>query len=270
MVSTIKALVVGGLLALMGVLAVNLGVVSFNMPDFVPDFPRVANAQETTVKVVEPARIVRVEAIALDCRSRVHAVVSVEGVRTHSLAGVTYRTDTVAVQATGDVDTCVDADQVTITENPDGTFHVEIPGEAVQFVRPRVDMVASAQSVDYDKGFLGELTDLIPGVDDGDNLIAGAFAHAQQVIGGRACMTEAFAVTSQALEQAYFDQMVAQGVDPGQVSVDIGEPDFDQNPPLDEIGGATFEVEDNGIRCTMSAGAHAGASPGWEDLADNL
>ena len=222
---------------------------------------------EQSLEIKEPATILRVEAIALDCRARVQATVPVEGIREVEVAGLVVRTDTVRVDAEGDVDTCVDADQVEIRELADGRFLVDIPGEAIQFVRPRVDMVASAQNVEYDQGFLGELTGLLPGVDDGDSMVPSAFAFAQQVIGGNACMTEAFDVTSQALEQAYIDQLGAQGASADMVDITIGRPDFDQNRLPDETGDIDFDVRDGSIRCTLASGAHDGASPSWDELA---
>ena len=270
MTDALKTLLLGGVLTAVGWLLVTTGVVQLSIPDLgLPSLPRDVVVQERVLGPKHPATITRVEPIALDCRARVHATVSVEGTREHSLAGLVYRTDTVSLDAVGDVDTCVDAGAVVIGRGEDGTLTVTVPGEAISFVRPRVDMVASATGVDWDKGFLGELTDLLPGVDDGDDMIAGAFAYAQQVVGGRACMQEAFAVTSQALEQAYADQLLAQGLDPAMITVEVGEPDFDQHLPFEGTSSLAFRVDDD-IRCTLSPDAHAGASPSWEDLAGEV
>lgn len=268
----LKAMIVGAVGAGILLVAVQSGVISFGFPDSwginLPSLPRDVVEIDRVIEPEEPAVVTRVEPVSLDCRARLNVTVAVEGRRDHQVAGVTYRTDTVSLDAIGDVDTCVDGDAVTITPNGDGSFVVDVPGEAITFVRPRVDTVATAQSVEYDKGFAGELTDLVPGVDDGDDLIAGAYAYAQQEIGGRACMQTAFTVTSQALEQAYADQLTAQGVDPSMVTVEIGEPDFDQHRPLEEIEGFEFRVSDAGVQCTLSPDAYGGVSPDWRDLTD--
>lgn len=263
-----KGAITGAVGTLLVVLLVQSGVVSFSLPDalrFDSLVDKVAT-QERELELKESATIVRLEAVALDCRARIHARVPVEGRREHALAGVVYRTDTVEVDASGDVDTCVDAGAVEITESEDGSFTVDIPGEAISFVRPRVDMVDSAERFTYDKGFVGELTDTLPGVDDTDTMIPAAFAYAQQIIGGNACMTEAFDVTSQVLEQAYRDQLAAQGADGSRVTVDVGEPDFDQNRPLEETGDIAFDIRGGEVLCTLSPDAHEGASPDWEDF----
>lgn len=269
MVNALKAAVVGALGAVVMIAAlVWIGVLSFSLPDawlFGALVDKIAT-EDRTIELKEPATVVRLEPVALDCRARIHARVPVEGRREHALAGVVYRTDTVEVDAAGDVDTCVDAGAVEITPGEDGSFTVDVPGEAITFVRPRVDMVDSAERFTYDKGFVGELTDALPGVDDGDTMIPAAFAYAQQVIGGNACMTEAFEVTSQVLQQAYSDQLAAQGVPPSMVTVEVGEPDFDQHRPLEESGDITFEIRGGEVQCTLAPDAHDGASPSWEEF----
>ncbi len=273
MLNGLKGAITGAIGAGLVIALVAVCVVDFSLPDaWSPDAIARNLADdlvdvEEALEVKEPATIVTVEPIALDCRARVQATVPVEGIREVEVAGVVIRTDTVTVDAEGDVDTCVDADQVEIRQFADGGWLVDIPGEAIQFVRPRVDMVASAENVEYDKGFVGELTDLLPGVADGDSMIPAAYAFAQQVIGGDACMREAFDVTSQALEQAYVDQVVAQGLDPEQVEVTIGDPDFDQNRLPDETGDIDFVVRNQSVRCMLAPGAHDGAQPSWDESA---
>lgn len=264
----LKSLLIGAVGAALMILGLQSGVISFGLPDVLRTLPRnLAPSQSVTVgDPADHATVVRVEPVALDCRARIHAEVRVTGREDHRLAGLTYRTDTVTVDAEGDVDTCVDARAAEVTTQGDGSVLVTVPGEAIRFVRPRVDMVASAAGVDYHKGLVGELADLVPGVDPNADLVGGAFAHAQQVIGGSACMSSAYEVTRQALSQAYADQLVAQGIDPGMVTVQVEEPDFEQHLPPEEVAGTTYEVA-GPIRCTMAPDAHAGAFPDWRDLA---
>ncbi len=214
-----------------------------------------------------PPRVVEVEPIALDCRARIHAEVPVQGRKEHSLLGQVYRTDTIELRAIGDVDTCVESSEVQIDERDDGTFVVSIPGSAIEFVRPRVDAVATMDSVDYDQGLVGELTDSFPWVSDNNNLAPQAYAFAQTVIGGSECMEQAFEVTQQVLVEAYQAQLVAQGADPDDIEVQIlGEPDFGQNeiPPELDDDDFEFEVGDDEVACEVAPDALGSPSGGEE------
>lgn len=266
MADALKGIVIGILLTGLVVAAFAFGLVRPQWPFGLGDvLPRDLARVDATMKADE-ATITRIEPIALDCRTRIHAVVPVEGRRTHSLAGLTYRTDVVRLTARGDVDTCVNAADVVVEEDDeDGTFRVTIPGQAIRYVRPRVDTVATAESVSYDEGWIGELTGLLPGVDDSDPLMPGAYAFAQQVIGGSACMEQAFEVTRQIIEQAYIDQLTVQGAPLGTVEVVIGEPDLTQHPLPPTIAGVSYDV-DGGVRCQIAPGARDGVSPSWEEL----
>ena len=55
---------------------------------------------------------------------------------------------------------------------------VIIPGESILFVRPRVDAVATADSVHEGKGTIGKLTDSFPWVDSDVGLTPLAYAYA--------------------------------------------------------------------------------------------
>lgn len=267
-----KAAVAGALGALVVLVLLQVGVVSFSWPDLGIGrsvLPRHVVTDDAAFEDKQPATVTRIEAVALDCRARIFTSVGVEGRREHRVAGLVYRTDTVTLRASGDVDTCVDADAVTVTTAEDGSVLVDVPGEAIRFVRPRVDAVESIDGVEVDKGFIGELTDLAPGVSDGDDLTMGALAFAQQVIGGGSCMGEAFVVTEQVLRQAYRDQAMAQGADPSSVEVVIGQPDLDQHPDASTLLGdedTTFDIRDDGVRCTLSPGAHDGYTVDAEAL----
>lgn len=246
--SGIGLLVVGAIAALF---IAGAGIVSFDWPWKIDEIAAV----ETSVVVEEPPTIFRIEPINLDCRARVHAQVPLEGVREHKMFGQVYRTDTVTMTAIGDVDTCVEADGVEIIERADGGFSVIVPGESIRFVRPRVDAVRTAESVSFDKGFVGKLTDVFPWVSDDNGLTTAAYAYAQGVIGGSECMEAAYEHTSTMIVDAYRTQMEEQGGDGAAVEVRIeGEPDFDQNPPA-ELDGMNFDVSADGARCEVADNA---------------
>ncbi len=217
--------------ALVVAAALWLGVATIGLPWVdVPEFTDV----EVALELPEEARIVGVEPIALDCRARVHAEVPVEGRREHSVFGQTYRTDTVTLEAIGDVDTCVEGTSAEVVYHRDGTTEVIIPGESIVFVRPRVDAVATAGSVDVDKGMVGRLTDVFPWVDADLGLTPLAYAYAQTVIGSSSCMEAAYGVTQDILVDAYRQQFIDAGADPDDLVVRIeGEPLFSTLPSVD-------------------------------------
>jgi len=190
-------------------------------------------SQESTVTFdeAEPEpRIIEIEPIALDCRARIHAEVPVKATREHDLVGQTYRTDTLEMVAVGDVDTCVSADLVEVVERLDGLVDVIIPAAAIEFSRPRVDAVATMDSVVFDKGLVGKMTDVFPWVSENNSLTPAAYAFAQTVVGGSDCMKQAYDATEAALIDAYRSQMSEQGGNPADVRVIIdGVPDFEQN-----------------------------------------
>lgn len=246
--SGIGLLVVGAVGALF---IAGAGIVSFDWPWKVDEIAAV----ETSVVVEEPPTIFRIEPINLDCRARVHAEVPLAGVSEHKILGQVYRTDTVTMTAIGDVDTCVEADGVEVIERSDGGFSVIVPGESIRFVRPRVDAVRTAESVTFDKGFVGKLTDVFPWVSDDNRLTTAAYAYAQGVIGGSECMQAAYEHTSTMIVDAYRSQMEEQGGDASAVDVRIeGDPDFEQNQPA-PLEGMDFEVAAGGASCEVADNA---------------
>ncbi len=217
-------------------------------------------AVEVDLTLPEEARIVAVEPIALDCRARIHAEVPVEGRREHSVFGQVYRTDTVTMEAIGDVDTCVEGTSADVVYHRDGSTEVIIPGESIVFVRPRVDTVASAASVVADKGAIGQLTDIFPWVDDDSGLTPLAYAFAQNVIGSSQCMQAAYGVTEQVLLDAYRQQFIDQGADPDSLIVRIdGDPAFPSPAPLPVDDGVSLSVGDGDIACVAADGLGATA-----------
>ncbi|MEO0493326.1 MAG: hypothetical protein AAF081_07910 [Actinomycetota bacterium] len=237
---------------------IQLGVANISWPW---DSPVVAS-ETTTIVQVEEAEIVEIEPIALDCRARIHTIVPVEGKRDHDVLGQTYRTDTVRMQAVGDIDTCVDATEVEVVVREDGTARVLVPADAIEFVRPRVDAVATLDSVTYDQGFVGKITDALPWVSDNSSLTPAAFAYAQTVIGSSECMQEAYATTTQAMIEAYEKQMAAAGLDPADLEVEIiGDPDFGDLPDAGDLGDFDFETTDDGASCSVADDAYDGDEP---------
>ena len=244
-------------MALFGLVLGQVGLLSFANPF---SFPTMSDFTEIDVAVSLPeeARIVAIEPISLDCRARVHARVPVEGTREHMAFGQVYRTDRVTLDAVGDVDTCVDSSGTTITHNADGTTDVVIDGESILFVRPRVDAVATGDSLTVSRGFVGKLMDAFPWVDDNLGLTPLAYAHAQNVIGGSECMQTAYQVTEGMLLDAYRDQFIEQGVDPERLDVRIeGEPIFSDPEELNMGDDVEMSVGAGPITCVASDGVGA-------------
>ncbi|NNK91080.1 MAG: hypothetical protein HKO87_01485, partial [Acidimicrobiia bacterium] len=202
-----------------------------------------------------PAEIIKITPIALDCRARVVAEVPVVGTHRTQVVGQTVSTDTVRMRAVGDVDTCVEAAGVDINERADGSIGVIIDAESIVFRRPRVDAIATMESVETDRGFVGQLVDVLPWTNEDDELTPAAFAFAQNVIGGSECMQAAYSQTQAAIESAYARQLVEQGGDPDDIEVIIsGIPDFGQNE-LDERVLGDFEfAEEAGTTCVIATG----------------
>lgn len=234
-----------------------LAFVSFGWLDIVWPWENVVQ-EETTIEIdtedVGPAQITEITPIALDCRARIEAEVPVVGTQRTSVAGATVSTDTIRLRAIGDVDTCVAADGVEINERTDGTIGVIIDAEAIEFVRPRVDAVATMDSVTTDRGVIGQLVEILPFTNEDDELTPAAFAFAQTVIGGSDCMAAAFDQTSMALVDAYRQQAIDQGANPDDIDVIIaGVPDFGQNDDeLVELGEFEF-IEDAGTSCVVAS-----------------
>jgi hypothetical protein len=243
----ITSIVLGGFAALFIAVAFALGIFSISGPSL-PSF----TAIDVQVSVPEEARITAVEPISLDCRARVYAEVPVEGKREHEAFGRVYRTDRITMHAYGDVDTCVDGSGVEVTHNRDGSTDVVIPGESIVFVRPRVDTVRTADSVDIDKDMIGKIIDAFPWVDDNLGLAPMAYAYAQNVIGSSECMETAYSVTQDILIDAYTQQVIDQGVDEDKLSVTIdGQPKFD-NPDALDMGDIEMQVRSGDITCVAS------------------
>ncbi len=254
--ATVAFLTVAGIFFVALLLVIGLfsfGWVDINWPW--EDIDIVQEETELAIDTVEqgPAEIVKITPIALDCRARITARVPVVGTQRTEVAGATVSTDTVRMQAIGDVDTCVAADGVEIVERTDGTIGVIIDASAIEFVRPRVDAVATMDSVTTDRGFVNQIVEALPFTNEDDELTPAAFAFAQTVIGGSDCMQAAYDETAASLIAAYEDQLVEQGGNAADIDVIIsGIPDFTQNDP-DPTAFGDFEfVEETGTTCVVA------------------
>ncbi len=244
----IEVLVLGGFAVALGAIVYATGMVKLSAPSL----PSVTTI-EVEMAVPEEAKIIAVEPISLSCQARVFAQVPVEGKREHEAFGVVYRTDRISMQAYGDVDTCVDGSGAAITNNDDGTTEVVIDGESILFVRPRVDAVRTAGTVDIDKDAVGKLVDAFPWVDDNMGLTPTAYAYAQNVIGSSRCMRAAYSVTEEMLIDAYRQQVIDQGADPELLSVTVdGQPNFTDPAPI-EMGDLEMRVGTGDIVCTTDS-----------------
>lgn len=211
--------------------------------------------QETAVAVdftEGPPQITKITPVSLDCRARIAAEVPVVGTQKTQVAGATVSTDTIRMLAVGDVDTCVSTEGVDVVERTDGTIGVIIDASAIEFVRPRVDAVATMNSVTTDRGIVNQIFEALPFTNENDELTPAAFAFAQTVIGGSDCMQAAYDQTRAELIAAYQAQMVEAGLDRADVDVIIsGIPDFGQND-LDPAVLGDFEfVEAPGTSCIV-------------------
>lgn len=232
-----------------------LGLLSFGWLDIRWPWEDIVE-QETTLEVdVEagPAQIIDIAPISLECRARIEAEVPVVGTQKTSVAGATISTDTIRMRAVGDVDTCVDSSGVEIVERADGTFGVIIDASAIEFVRPRVDAVATMGSVTTDRGIVNQVVEALPWTNEDDELTPAAFAFAQTVIGGSSCMEAAYDQTRVALTEAYQAQMTEQGANPEDVDVIIsGIPDFGQNAIDQKLLGDFEFTEEQGTSCVVA------------------
>lgn len=244
----LKSLAVLGSVVVVGWALTTVGVFDFHLPWDT----EIAEHRASVIRE-EPAQVVEIEPIALDCRARIHAEVPVRATAEHSLLGQVYRTDTVDVRAAGDVDTCVEGDRTSWNGTARGGVHVRVPAASIRFERPRVDL--HQVDTDFEKGLAGKITDALPWVADDEGLTTAALAFAQDTIGGSECMEAAYDVTRQALVDAYTEQAVAQGVDAEDVTVTIfGRPDFDRNEPDPELAADEFDFEivDTGVLCEVA------------------
>lgn len=240
-----------GVFLLAGILVAAL--LSFGLLDVRWPWEEVVTQQaEVAVDVEEGPTVVTVTPISLDCRARITASVPVVGTQRTAVAGATISTDTVRMRAVGDVDTCVSSDGVEIIERADGTTGVIIDADAIEFVRPRVDAVATQDSVTTDRGFVNQVVEALPWTNEDDELTPAAFAFAQTVIGGSECMRAAYDQTESAIIAAYQDQLVEQGANPEDVDVIIaGIPNFGEGDDPAVLGDFEF-AEEAGATCEVA------------------
>jgi hypothetical protein len=249
--------VIVGVVILIGILTVGnwFNLFNFHLPGF-------GHEEKAEVTQAAAAEVIKIEPIQLDCRARITASIPIKGKKDYRVtvlgATQTYRTDTVTMTAIGDIDTCVDGG-ADIRELADGGWLVQIPSDHIRFVRPRVDAVATAKSVDTEKGWVGKLTDIAPWVSDDNGLTEAGYAYAQSVVGSSSCMEAAWQPTLKAIETAYHEQALAKGLEADQVEVVIGgSPDFAQNDNMldeAEFEGFTFAIQADDVECKVATDA---------------
>ncbi len=219
------------------------------------------NSVESTIEPAAASEITKIEPIVLDCRARITANVPVKGKKSYQFsvfgATKTYRTDSMKLKAVGDVDTCVRGGAST-QELKDGGWIVTVPAKSIVFNRPRVNAIKTAQSVKFNKGWVGKFTDVMPWVSETNGLTPAGYAYAQTVVGGSSCMKAAWEHTKHAIIVAYLQQASAKHIDPKKVSVIIdGPPDFNQVKGLKDahFHGFTFKVDAKHVECKVRKGA---------------
>lgn len=220
------------------------------------------DSSKATIAPAGAATVTRIEPEVLDCRARINATVPLKGKKDYTnhnpVHDFVYRTDTLKLAAVGDVDTCV-RDGATVQELKNGGWAVNVPAESVEFVRPRVDAVATAKSVDFEKGWVGKFTDAFPWVDDNNGLTPAAYAYAQTIIGGSSCMKAAWTPTQRAIVAAYKQQAADKHIDPNKVEVTFsGTPNFSQHDAdMKDLGfnGFEFKVDAGKVECRVDPGA---------------
>jgi hypothetical protein len=232
------------------VLSVARGVIGelVGFPDLGIDIPAPLSAEDKyRLDQPVPGEIVRVEPIAIECRATVDAVVPLaltKDVRYSVFgAGLFTRSEHGFYTAYGDVDVCVGIDNTRITGTEDFGWNVQVDAADIEFRRPRVDTIRSAQSWELhtDWGW-------VPGVDGNDDAGTDASALAQLFIGSSECMEAAWDATVFSVVESYRYQAQQQGVDPALVEVTInGTPNFDQyvDSYMENYDAATIEWIEN-------------------------
>ncbi len=220
--------------------------------------------RQDTFRKHGPVRIVKIVPEALECRAYVQAEIPVKGESQYiwktPLFSKTLNTDTITFTAIGDVEVCFPAEGATVHAKNDGSWLVEIDSSQAVFNRPRVDALATENSVDYKPGAGREIIEFVPIVDyfidtNAHELTAEAFAYAQALIGGSDCMNAAWQPVQKAIVLSYQDQAARKGADPGAVEVIFtNQPDFEQHAKVFDTGvfdGVEFEIDTENDRCVV-------------------
>ncbi len=249
-----KATTIAKGLALLAVLV----LVFAQLNSWVFHFKLWGSETRTTITTNGPTTVTKIEPIVLDCRARVTVHVPVSGAkyyRVHVLGLTkTYRDDEVWLAAVGDVDICVRGG-ANVQELKTGGWVVTIPAKAIVFERPRVDQTATMNSVGYDKGWFGKLTDTAPWVSDNNHMVPTAMAFAQSIIAGSNCMSAAWNPVTTAIKEAYRQQATAKHIDPQRVQVVFdGSPDFrqhDGDSKQIKLKGYTLKADMRRLKCQV-------------------
>ena len=109
-------------------------------------------------------------------------------------------------------------------------------------------------SVSTDRGFVGQLVEILPWTNEDDELTPAAFAFAQEVIDSSACKQAAYEQTEAAIIEAYTQQLVDQGGAPDKIDVIIsGVPDLGQDESEVRMLGEFEFTEEAGTSCVVAS-----------------
>jgi len=204
--------------------------------DLVPDIPApLTSEDEFSLTQPVPIEIVSIEPIALECRATIDSVIALvlqKDVEYRVFGwGWGTRSEHGFYTAYGDIDVCVGIENSTITSLEDVVgpvldregWLVEIAVNDLEFRRPRIDNLKSAQSwrLHTDWGW-------VPGIDGDTTMGVEATALAQLLVGSSECIEAAFEATKLAITESYKQQALDVGIDPAKVEVRFtGEPNYD-------------------------------------------
>lgn len=181
----------------------------------------------------------RTTGIFIDCRARTDVAAPVKDEAQHIIhtffGSFTWNTDTVWMNAQGDVTTCFPADGAVVTTTGN-RMTVDVDTTRTVFYRPRVKPAATARSVRYEPGAGRRVAGFVPLFDyfvmkeNGSRLTLEAEQFAQSIIGGSRCMKASWKATRRAITTAYHKYAKQHGIARHNVTINFnGSPRFDQH-----------------------------------------
>lgn len=233
------------------------------------ELPDVEHIESIGQPADQPAEVFSL-AIHLDCRARTYASVPVSARRVTEIdSGSIFGFELpdiptghidVGLIAKGDIDTCFEGGGIDVFEDISGIWHVQIDASEVRFVRPRVDMRATAESVWRDENIGYEFFDWLTHgfMGDDDDLKENALAFAQDVIGGSSCMQAAWGQTQAAITASLIDEASEKGIEIlAENIVFVNVPDFTQNQATEfAYEGIEFSLNHEEVEC-VAVSPHA-------------
>lgn len=218
-----------------------------------------------TIRQSGAVEIFEIKPVNIDCRAVVRASIPVKGESQYivhtPLGSKTLNTDTIWLTAIGDVDVCFPPEASEVVKQADGSWLVTIDSSKTVFNRPRVDALATGNSVDYEDGAGRDIMSAVPLVNafidtNAHELTLEAVAFAQSLIASSECMAAAWPPVQEAVTAAYAEQAALGGLSADQVTVVFkGAPfyaQYKQDIDTSVFGdGVEFEVEAGGINCSI-------------------